>query len=342
MQEHGLTPDGSPLRSLSIQNARGFSATILSWGGTLTSLRVPDARGEIGEVTLGFADPRRYLEAHPFFGCTAGRFANRIAAGRFTLDGAAHQLSTNDGPNHLHGGLCGFDKCNSRIELVGPSSVRCHFRSPDGDQGYPGALDVAVTYTLTEDALVITYSATTDRPTVLNLTNHAYWNLGGPGEHDILGHTLRLNADRFTVVDTASIPTGELRPVANTPFDFRAAKPISRDIAALKDTPGGGFDHNWVIVRNAPGVTFAAELSHGKSGRTMRVETDEPGIQFYTGNYIKDVAGRGPAPYQKHAGLCLETQHFPDAPNQPLFPSTVLRPGETFASTTAYRFSVQK
>ena len=214
--------------------------------------------------------------------------------------------------------------------------------SPDGDEGYPGALDVTVTYSLTDDALVIAYSATTDRPTIINLTNHAYWNLGGTSEADILGHTLSMNADHYTVVDGSSIPTGELRPVAGTPFDFRAAKPISRDIAALKDTPGGGFDHNWVVARTARGLVLAAELTHAASGRVMRVESDQPGIQFYSGNYIHEVAGHRPQPYKKYAGLCLETQHFPDAPNHPGFASTVLRPGETYATTTTYRFSTTK
>ena len=334
MQEHGLTPDGSPLRSITIENGHGLCATILSWGGTLSSVRLPG----VGDITLGFADPRRYLEPHPFFGCTAGRFANRIAAGRFVLGGVAHQLTTNDGPNHLHGGTRGFDKRNWRIEPAGPAAVRCLLHSPDGDEGYPGALDVCVTYALTRDALTITYAATTDRPTVVNLTNHAYWNLGGPAERDILAHTLRLNAEHYTVVDAASIPTGEQRAVADTAFDFRTAKPIGRDIAALKDTPGGGFDHNWAIARTAPGLALAAVLTHPASGRTMRVETDEPGIQFYSGNYIQAVAGHRAEPYEKFAGLCLETQHFPDAPNQPAFISTTLRPGETYASTTVYRF----
>ncbi len=334
------TPDGQVVERITLTNRHGMVARIITWGANLTELHVPDRQGKLDNVTLGFDDPARWLQPHPFFGCIAGRYANRIAGGKFTLDGKTHQLATNDGANHLHGGKAGFDKRNWRAEAAGENAARFRYTSPDGEEGYPGKLEVAVTYTLTDDnALRLDYEATTDAPTVINLTNHAYFNLSGAP--DVLAHDLKLNASTYTEVDGASIPTGKLPPVDPT-MDFRKAKPIGRDIAALKDAPGGGFDHNWVIDGWKPGqLVEAGELSDSTSGRVMKVLTTEPGIQFYSGNYLKSVAGRGGRVYEKHAGLCLETQHFPDSPNQPSFPSTVLRPGETFQSTTIYQFSTR-
>ena len=332
------TPDGQVVERITLTNRHGMIARIITWGANLTELHVPDRNGKLADITLGFDDPARWVQPHPFFGCTAGRFANRIAGGKFTLDGKSFQLGTNDGPHHLHGGAGGFDKRNWRVETAGENAARFRYTSPDGEEGYPGTLEVAVTYTLTDDnTLRLDYEATTDAPTVINVTNHAYFNLSGAA--DILAHDLKLNANTYTEVDGTSIPTGKLPPV-DTTMDFRAAKPIGRDIAALKDAPGGGYDHNWVIDGWKPGqLVEAGELSDSTSGRVMKVLTTEPGIQFYSGNYVKSVAGKGGRVYEKHAGLCLETQHFPDSPNQPSFPSTVLRPGEKFQSTTIYQFS---
>jgi len=338
----GLNAAGEKVEIFTLTNTHGLRARITNWGATLVEMSVPDRAGKVADVTLGFDAMEPYLHPHPFFGSIAGRYANRIALGKFTLDGKHYQLATNNGPNHLHGGLRGFDKYLWRAEQAGPSGVRFTHVSPDGDEGYPGKLTVTVNYTLTDaDELRIDYAATTDAPTVLNLTNHAYWNLGDSA--DVLGHVLRLNAARYTVVDANSIPTGELRAVAGTPMDFTKAKPIGKDIAAMSGAPGGGFDHNWVI--DSPGAgrfALAAELYDPSSGRVMRVSTDQPGVQFYSANYLKDVAGKGGRVYGKHGGLCLETQHFPDSPNRPAFPSTVLRPGETFRSTTVHWFGVKE
>ncbi len=337
----GLGPAGEKIEVFTLANAHGLRARVTNWGATLVEMTVPDKAGQFGDVTLGFDTMDSYLGPHPCFGCIAGRYANRIAAGKFTLDGLRYQLATNNGANHLHGGVRGFDKRLWKGEPAGPNGVRFTYVSASGEEGYPGTLTTIVTYTLTEaDELRIDYAATTDAPTVLNLTNHAYWNLGA--SPDVLGHTLRINASRYTVVDAGSIPTGELRAVAGTPMDFLKAKPVGRDIGAMKDSPGSGFDHNWVIDSPGDGrFALAAELYEPTSGRQMRVSTDQPGVQFYTGNYLKDLPGKGGRVYQKHAGLCLETQHFPDSPNHPAFPSTVLRPGETFRSTTVHAFSVR-
>ncbi len=338
----GLNEAGDKIEIFTLTNVHGLRARVINWGATLVEMTVPDRDGKFADVTLGFDSMEPYLQPHPCFGCIAGRYANRIAFGKFSLDGKAYQLATNNGVNHLHGGVRGFDKRLWRGEQAGPSGVRLTYVSAGGEEGYPGTLTATVNYTLTDaDELRIDYSATTDAPTVLNLTNHAYWNLGDSA--DVLGHTLRLNASRYTAVDAGSIPTGELRAVAGTPMDFIKAKPIGRDIAALKDSPGGGFDHNWVIDSPGEGrFALAAELHDPSSGRVMRVSTDQPGVQFYTGNYFKAVAGKAGRIYEKHAGLCLETQHFPDSPNHPTFPSTVLRPGDTFRSTTVHWFGLKE
>jgi aldose 1-epimerase len=313
---------------------------VITWGATLIEMSTPDRAGKLVDVTLGFDDPMQYLAPHPFFGSIAGRYANRIAKGKFMLEGKSYSLATNNGPNHLHGGIRGFDKRVWQGERLSPGAARFSYTSADGEEGYPGKLKATVTYTLTDkNELRLEFDAMTDKPTVVNLTNHAYWNLAGRG--DILDHQLRLNASRFTAVDAGLIPTGELRPVTGTPLDFRTAKPVGRDIATALDG-ARGYDHNFVIDRDKPGeLTLAAELHDPSSGRTMRVSTTEPGVQLYTANHLKNLAGRGGQKYGPHAGLCLETQHFPDSPNHPDFPSTVLRPGETFRSTTVFEFSTR-
>ncbi|MEK0449026.1 MAG: hypothetical protein RL088_1294 [Verrucomicrobiota bacterium] len=334
------TADGDAVERVTITNKNGLIVRVITWGASITEVHAPDRTGKLADVTLGFDEPEPWLKPHPFFGCIAGRFANRIAKGKFSIDGREWTLATNNGENHLHGGKSGFDKRNWRIVSAEGATVKLAYSSPDGEEGYPGKLDVAVAYTLTDsNELRIDYEAVTDRPTVLNLTNHAYWNLGSGA--DILGHELQLPASKFVPVDAGSIPTGNLA-AAEGAMDFTKPKLIGKDIGALSSAPGGGFDHNWVIDGWNPGqLTFAGELHDPSSGRLMRVSTTEPGIQFYTGNYLKDVAGKSGRTYGKHAGLCLETQHFPDSPNQPSFPSTVLRPGETFKSTTVYHFTVK-
>ena len=332
--------DGQAVERITITNKNGLTARFITWGASLTELHAPDRAGKFADVTLGFDTAEPWLQPHPFFGATAGRFANRVAKGKFTIDGKEWTLATNNGANHLHGGVVGFDKRNWTMEATSENSARFTYTSPDGEEGYPGTLKVSVTYTLTDaDELRLDYEATTDKATIVNLTNHTYWNLGA--SPDILAHELRLPAATYVAVDAGSIPTGQLAPSAEA-MDFQKAKVIGKDIAALATAPGGGYDHNWVIDGWVAGKqAFAAELYDASSGRVMRVSTTEPGIQFYTGNYIKNVAGKSGRTYGKFAGLCLETQHFPDAPNQPTFAPTTLRPGETFRSTTVYQFSVR-
>lgn len=330
-----------PVEVITLTNAQGLRARVLTWGATLVEMSVPDRTGKLADVTLGFDDLERYAKPHPFFGSIAGRYANRIAQARFDLDGRTFTLAKNNGAHHIHGGPRGFDKRNWKAESRGTDAVRMSYTSPDGEEGYPGALQVAVTYKLTAgNELWIAYEATTDRPTVLNLTNHTYWNLAGAG--DVLGHELRLNAAHITEVDAALIPTGAFRAVAGTPLNFTKAKPVGRDIASLKgEGLPGGFDHNFVIDAKPDDLALAAEVRDPASGRSMRVLTTQPGVQLYTANHLKGLAGRGGQTYGPHAGLCLETQHFPDSPNRPHFPSTVLRPGETFRSLTIHEFSVR-
>ncbi len=338
----GKTADGETVEIFTLTNSHRVTAKVTTWGAGLVAMLVPDRTGALADVTLGFDKVDGYLAPHPHFGVTTGRFANRIAKGKFTLDGTAYTLAINNGVNHLHGGLRGFDKRNWKA-TADTNFVRFTYTSADGEEGYPGTLEVAVTYTLTDaDELRLDYEATTDKPTVLNLTNHAYWNLAGQGTGDILGHELTLPSKHYLAVDDGSIPTGKIEPVAGGPMDFTQPKTIARDFAQMTGQPGG-YDHCYVIEHPTPGaLATAAEIRDPASGRTMTISTTEPGIQFYTANYLDGtVIGKGGAVYKKNAAFCLETQHYPDSPNHPDFPTTVLLPGQTYRSTTVHRFSLK-
>jgi aldose 1-epimerase len=309
----------------------------------ITELWVPDRNKKLGDIVLGFDNLESYLKGHPYFGCTVGRYANRIAKGRFTLDGREYTLATNNGPNHLHGGLKGFDKKVWKaepVEVKGGVAVRFTLTSPDGDEGYPGTLSATIVYTLTDkNELRIDYTATTDKATPVNLTNHSYFNLAGDG--DILGHVVLLNADRYTPVDGTLIPTGELAKVKGTVMDFTQPMPIGSRIGQLTNDPRG-YDHNYVLNSGGKRLALAARVTEPKTGRVMEISTTEPGIQFYTGNFLDGtLKGKRGTVYQKHFGFCLETDHFPDSPNQPKFPSVILRPGKTYKQTTVHKFSAQ-
>lgn len=327
-----------------LTNGHGLKARVTTWGAGLVDMLVPDRAGALADITLGFDKLDSYLGKHPSFGVTTGRFANRIALGKFTLDGVTYSLATNNGANHLHGGPTGLHHRNWKaVPVPGANAVRFTYTSADGEEGYPGTLKVAVTYALTEEnELRLDYEATTDKATILNLTNHAYWNLAGAGDGDILGHELTLHAERFVPVDDAGIPSGRIEPVAGGPMDFRKAKSIAKDFPRMLGNPGG-YDHTYVLNPTEPGaMTLAAEAFEPRTGRVLTVSTTEPGIQFYTGNFLDGtVVGKGGKAYRKNYGFCLETQHFPDSPNHPNFPSTVLRPGQTFRSATVHRFSVR-
>ena len=343
----GTTKSGQSAALYTLTNARGHEVRISTLGGTIVSLMVPDRDGKVEDVVLGFDALRDYEERSPFFGCITGRYANRIAGGKFELDGRTYSLAVNNGPNHLHGGIVGFDKkiWKARTEKSGDAvTLILSHTSPDGDEGYPGALTCEVAYAWTNsDDLRIDYTATASAPTVLNLTNHSYFNLAGHDGGRILDHQLKLNADAFTPTDATAIPTGEIRPVEGTPFDFRTAQRIGDRI----DSPdqqtkwGFGYDHNFVVNGSAGRLRPCAELSDPASGRVMTVRTTEPGVQLYTANFMDNLKGKGGAVYPKRGAVCLETQHYPDSPNKPEFPSTVLRPGETFRSTTEFAFSTR-
>lgn len=342
-QNWGKTADGTPVKLFTATNARGTVVKFTNFGLIVTEIRVADRSGKLADVVLGFDNLDQYLKPHPFFGAVAGRYANRIAGGRFTLDGREYKLALNNGPNHLHGGLQGFDKkvwsATLLPEKPREASVQFDYLSPDGEEGYPGNLAVTVIYTLTDDnELKIDYSATTDKATPINLTNHSYFNLSGSG--DILGHELLLPADRYTPVDDTLIPTGAIAPVKGTPLDFTTPQIIGARIDQLKPQPGG-YDHNYVLNNTAKSPALAARLHEPISGRIMEVFTTQPGIQLYTANFLDGkLAGIG-GTYHQHAGLCLETQHFPDSVNHPNFPSAILRPGENFQETTVFKFSTQ-
>jgi aldose 1-epimerase len=340
----GHLSDGRAIHAYALSNAQGLEARISTYGGTLLSLLVPDQQGQMADVVLGFDDPLAYLGDHPKFGTLVGRYANRIAQGRFTLDGQTYQLACTDGPHHLHGGVEGFDRklwSAETVSLPEGQSLRLSYLSPDGEEGYPGNLQVAATFTLTEsNVLQIAYEATTDQPTVLNLTHHGYFNLRGKG--DVRTHELQLMATHYHPVDQTGLPTGEIAPVKGTAFDFRESKALK--VGLDSDDPQvrlrKGFDHNFVLPRkDEPLAQAIAMVCDPRSGRTMEVYTTQPGVQLYTANFLTDTPGKGGQVYQPYAALCLETQHYPDAPNQPEAPSPVLRPGETYQHAVAYRFS---
>jgi aldose 1-epimerase len=345
----GQLADGTAVEIFTLTNANGVEVRTIPYGAIVVSIKVPDRDGRFGDVVLGFDTLEDYAKGRPFFGAVVGRYGNRIARGRFTLDGQTYQLATNNGPNHLHGGVKGFDKLVWKAEPLdrdGRAGVVYTLSSPDGDEGYPGALDVRVTYTLTPaNELTVEYEATTDRPTPINLTQHSFFNLAGEGRTDILGHRLTIDADRFTPVDMTLIPTGELAPVEGTPFDFRQPTAIGARIAADHEQlrHGNGYDHNWVLSRGSAGLAHAARLEDPTTGRTLDVSTTEPGVQFYSGNFLDGtITGKSGHVYKRRYGLCLETQHFPDSPNHSNFPSTILRHGERYQSKTVFAFGVTK
>ena len=342
----GVMPDGEAVDVFTLTNANGAEVRAITYGGIIVSLRVPDRDGRLGDIVLGFDDLYGYLEDSPYFGAIVGRYANRIANGRFRLDGVAYHLATNNGPNHLHGGVQGFDKVVWEAQpLESDSGVGVVFThtSPAGDEGFPGTLSIRVTYTLTpSNELVVDYVAATDQATPVNLSQHTYFNLAGDGRRDVLQHVLTINAGHFTPVDATLIPTGVIAPVAGTPFDFTAPTPIGTRIDGDHDQlrNGGGYDHNFVLDRDGPGLIHAARAADPTSGRVMDVYTTEPGLQFYSGNFLDgSITGKAGRVYGHRHGFCLETQHYPDSPNQPGFPSTILRPGEEYRSRTVFAFS---
>ncbi|MDE2733200.1 MAG: galactose mutarotase [Gemmatimonadota bacterium] len=338
----GTTAAGQPVDRYTLTNDRGTIARVITYGGIITELLVRDRAGALGDVVLGFDRLEQYEKENPYFGCITGRVANRIAGGKFSLDGQEYTLAVNNGPNHLHGGIVGFDKIVWDAEVVddkrGPA-VRLHYVSQDGEEGYPGTVPVSVTYTLThDDELVIAYEATTDKPTPINLTNHSYFNLAGSGP--VLGHILTLHTRYYTEPDANQIPTGRILPIAGTPLDFVKPTAIGGRIGQIADI--GGYDHNYVLDnggRAEPGL--AAEVYEPESGRVMELYTTEPGVQFYSAIHLDGVMGKGGTIYNQYHGLCLETQHYPDSINQPGFPSVVLRPGETYRTVTIHKFSTR-
>lgn len=345
----GRLPDGRGAHLFTLKNDSGMTVTITDFGATIVSIMVPDRNGAFADITLGYDDLQGYVSDTAYLGCVVGRYANRIAGGRFTIDGKAYQATINDNGNSLHGGTRGFDKALWNAEPVENSkepSIRCTYVSRDGEEGFPGALTVAVTYTLTGDkAIRIDYSGATDAPTILNMSNHTYFNLTGDPRKTILDHELMIDADAYTPVDETLIPTGEIAFVAGTPFDFRTMTPIGARIDEDHDQlkKGGGYDLNWVLNNYSRKLRGAAELYDPESSRMMSVLTDQPGIQFYSGNFLNGTAvGKRGIKYEYRTGLALETQLFPDSPNKPQFPSAILRPGETYRHTAIFRFSVKR
>ncbi len=343
----GKTADGTPVDLYTLRNTKGAEAKISNYGGLVISLKVPDKHGQLGDVTLGYDNLEGYLKDTPYFGALIGRYGNRIARGKFTLDGTQYTLATNNYPNALHGGLKGFDKVvwDAKV-LVNPEgpSLQLSYVSKDGEEGYPGTLTVTAVYTLTENnGLKLSFTATTDKATVVNLTHHSYFNLAGKG--DILGHEVMIPADRFTPVDSTLSPTGELRPVEGTPFDFRKPTTIGARIGQADEQLkfGGGYDHNWVVNKSMGQLGLMARVYEPTSGRVMEVYSTEPGLQFYSGNFLDGkITGKGGWVYNFRNGFCMEPQHYPDSPNQPSFPSVVLKPGQVYHNVIEYRFSVRK
>jgi aldose 1-epimerase len=342
----GTLPDGRTVRLFVLANSAGTEVSVINYGGIIVALKVADRSGETGDIALGFDRLEDYLESSPYFGSIVGRYGNRIAEGRFSLDGSTYSLARNDGSNHLHGGLVGFDKVLWRAEAFSQGDSRgvvLAYRSPDGEEGYPGTLDATVTYTLTDaNELVFDYRATTDRATPVNLTQHTYFNLAGGG--DILSHELMIRATRFTPVGAGLIPTGEIQEVRRTALDFTSPAAIGSRIESteMQMRIAGGYDHNFVLDNANDGPpALSARVREPSTGRILEVYTTEPGLQFYSGNFLDgSLRGKGGAAYGHRSGFCLETQHFPDSPNQPDFPSTILRPGETYESRTILRFLV--
>jgi aldose 1-epimerase len=349
MESFGKTADGQDVQLFTLTNKNGVEARIMNFGGIVVSLKTPDRKGELADIVLGYDNVKGYEGDTAFFGALIGRYGNRIAKGQFTLNGKTYQIPLNDGPNALHGGPNAFNKkvwTAKDISTHSTPMLQLTYLSKDGENGFPGNLNVQVTYSLTSNnELRIDYAATTDKDTVLNLTNHSYFNLKGEGQGDILQHEVRLNANKFTPVDATLIPTGELKNVQATPFDFRKSTAvgarINEDDQQLKY--GWGYDHNWVLNGMGAGqLVIAARVHEATTGRVLEVLTDQPGVQFYTGNHMDGtIRGKGGKVYPKRGGLCLETQHYPDSPNHPAFPSTELKPGQKFHSTTIYKFGVE-
>jgi len=338
-------PTGEAVQLFTLKNKNGIEASITNYGGIIVTLKTFDGKGLLADVALGFDTLGRYLQPHPYFGAIIGRYGNRIGKARFTLDGVTYTLAKNNGENSLHGGNEGFDKklWKARTESGGEAqTLVLEYTSPDGEEGYPGTLRTEVGYTLADDdSLRIDYRATTDKKTVVNLTNHTYFNLAGQGQGDILNHEIEIRASRFTPVDAGLIPTGELRSVEGTPFDFRKPRRVGERIDARDEQIrlGGGYDHNFVLDREGEGLSMAARVVEPSTGRGLEVWTTEPGMQFYTGNFLDGtITGKGGKVYPRRSGFCLETQHFPDSPNQAAFPSTVLEPGQEYRSATVWKF----
>jgi aldose 1-epimerase len=348
----GKTTEGQQVEIVTLSNSYGLAARITNYGGILVAMETPDRKGNMSDVVLGFDNLESYLKPHPCFGATIGRYANRIGGAKFMLDGREYKLAANDGNNTLHGGIKGFDKVLWKIEKLeaksdpsttlgaGRAELKLSYTSKDGEEGYPGNLKCIVTYALTADnKLEIKYEATTDKPTVVNLTNHAYWNLAGQASGDVLGHELMINADKYTAVDKGLIPTGELKSVKGTPLDFTKQMLIG---SRIKEVDIGGYDHNYVLNGRVGEMKLAARVYEPTSGRVMEIETTEPGVQLYTSNWLDGtLKGKGGKVYNKYGAFCLETQHYPDTPNKPTFPSTVLRPGEKYETETVHTFSVK-
>lgn len=348
MTSFGKTADGREAHLYTLANTNGMVVDVSNYGAIVVRLFAPDRHGHFSDVVLGFNRIEEYIKDSPYFGAVVGRYGNRIAAGKFSLDGATYTLATNNGVNHLHGGTVGFDKVLwTAVPLLVNNTVglELSYRSRDGEEGYPGNLDVKVRYWLTnDDELKVEYQATTDKATPVNLTQHTYFNLKGEGNGDILDHVVTLNARRFVPIDATSIPLGDLAVVAGTPFDFTQPHTIGERIESADEQlkAGRGYDHTWVIERNTPGLALAATAYEPASGRKLEVWTDEPGVQFYCGNFLTGTAvGKSGKAYQFRNGFCLETQHYPDSPNHPNFPSTILRPGETYRTSTLFKFSVK-
>jgi aldose 1-epimerase len=342
----GKTADGTPVEIYTLRNSTGMEATIMTYGGIVTSLKVPDRNGKLGDVVLGYDSLRGYLTNSPYFGALIGRYGNRIAKGQFTLDGQTYTLATNNVPNHLHGGLKGFDKVvwtAKPVETFYGSGLELTYVSKDGEEGYPGELSVKAIYVVTEkNELLVQFTATTDKDTVCNLTHHSYFNLRGGG--DVLDHVVQINADKMTPVDSTLIPTGELKPVAGTPFDFRQPTAVGARIGDDNEQLkfGNGYDHNWVFTKSSGELILAACVLEPTTGRVMEVYTTSPGMQFYSGNFLDGtIKGKGGQIYKFRDGFCMEPQGFPDSPNHPNFPTTELKPGGIYKNTIIYKFSVE-